>query len=200
MGSMTPEIIIKELNPILRGFGNYYKGQVSKEIFSYIDRRVWQYLWKWVKRRHPHKNKEWVIGKYFRQIGNVKWNFASEIITREDKKRVISIFQLSSIPIKRHVKIKGKASPDDSTLKEYWEKRQLEKDKNYWTKDSILYQVAENQNWKCPSCHQSFFNGEEIHTHHIVPVAQGGQYETGNLQHLHSACHTQVHSKSQSKA
>jgi RNA-directed DNA polymerase len=40
------EVLIRRLNPILRGFANYYKGVVSKETFSYISYRVWQYLWR----------------------------------------------------------------------------------------------------------------------------------------------------------
>ena len=49
------EVLINKLNPILRGFANYYKGGVSKETFNYISHRVWQYLWRWAKRRHPRK-------------------------------------------------------------------------------------------------------------------------------------------------
>lgn len=33
-------LVIGKLNPILRGFANYYKGVVSKETFSYISHRV----------------------------------------------------------------------------------------------------------------------------------------------------------------
>lgn len=50
------EVLINKLNPILRGFANYYKGGVSKETFNYISHRVWQYLWRWARRRHPRKN------------------------------------------------------------------------------------------------------------------------------------------------
>ncbi|MGK7958333.1 MAG: HNH endonuclease [Crocosphaera sp.] len=50
--------------------------------------------------------------------------------------------------------------------------------------------------WKCPLCGEALLNGEEIDTHHIVPVAQGGLYDINNLQHLHKPCHKQVHSKS----
>ncbi|WP_373525855.1 group II intron maturase-specific domain-containing protein [Nostoc sp.] len=53
------EVLIRKLNPILNGFANYYKGVVSKETFSYILHRVWQYLWRWSKRRHPSKNTKW---------------------------------------------------------------------------------------------------------------------------------------------
>ncbi|NJK75648.1 MAG: HNH endonuclease [Microcoleus sp. SU_5_6] len=53
---------------------------------------------------------------------------------------------------------------------------------------------------KCPVCGDALFNREEIETHQIVPVAKGRTDDTENLQHLHRACHKQVHSKTQSKA
>ena len=34
--SVEQEVLIRKLNPILRGFANYYKGQVSKKTFSYV--------------------------------------------------------------------------------------------------------------------------------------------------------------------
>ena len=44
MYGVEQEVLIKKLNPILRGFANYYKGVVSKETFSYVSYRVWQYM------------------------------------------------------------------------------------------------------------------------------------------------------------
>ena len=60
----------------------------------------------------------------------------------------------------------------------------------------VTTKIAQNQNWKCPICGEPLFNGEEIDTHHIIPVAQGGRNDTENLVHLHRACHKQEHSKS----
>jgi len=50
---------------------------VSKSIFRKIDSRVWNMLWKWAKRRHPHKSKKWITSKYWQTIGKRKWVFAS---------------------------------------------------------------------------------------------------------------------------
>ena len=44
MATVKQEVIIKKLNPILRGFANYYQGVVSKKAFSYISHRIWMYL------------------------------------------------------------------------------------------------------------------------------------------------------------
>lgn len=190
------EDVIRKLNPILRGFANYYKGVVSKETFSYISHRLWQYLWRWAKRRHPNKSKRWIMKQYFRTIEGNRWNFACYTVNRIGKNNLLSIYPIARTSIERHIKVKGDASPDDPTLKEYWEKRQQKHGKGYWEKNSPYYKVARNQNWKCSECGEPLFNGEEIQTHHIIPVAESGTNDIVNLQHLHVACHKRVHSKS----
>jgi RNA-directed DNA polymerase len=193
------EDVIAKLNPILRGFANYYKGVVSKETFSYISYRVWQYLWRWGKRRHPNKNTRWVRKAYFKTVKGNKWTFACNTSERCGMvDRIYSLYPIADTPIERHVKVKGNASPDDPSLKEYWEKRNQKLGKSYWAKGSKNYLIAQNQKWKCPICGEPILNGEEIETHHIVPVAQGGLDDLNNLQHLHTPCHKQVHTKTKS--
>ena len=198
LGGAKQEDVISKLNPILRGFANYYKGVVSKEIFSYIKTRVWQYLWRWAKRRHPNKNTMWVWKAYFKTIKGVKWTFACNVSDRLDKEVLLSLYPIDKTPIERHTKVKGEASPDDPSLKEYWEIRNQKLGKSYWAKGSKYYLLAQNQKWKCPICGEPLLNGESIETHHIVPVAQGGLNDISNLQHLPTPCHKQVHSKTKS--
>jgi len=198
MNGCEQEVVIRKLNPILRGFANYYKGVVSKETFRYISSRIWKYLWRWAKRRHPNKNTKWVRKRYFTTINGNKWTFATTISDRRGKQKDLILYPIAYTPIERHVKVKGEASPDNPLLREYWEKRHQKHGKSYWEKNSRNYKIAENQNWKCPICGEPLFNGEEIETHHIVLVSQGGLDDLENLQHMHTACHKQVHSKSKS--
>ena len=187
------EVLIRKLNPILNGFANYYKGVVSKETFSYISHRVWQYLWRWSKRRHPSKNTKWIRKRYFKTIKGNRWTFACTTSDRRRKDKELILYQIEKTTIERHIKVKGDASPDDPSLKEYWEKRHQKHGKSRLDKGSKPYKIAENQKWKCPLCDEPLFNGEEIDIHHIVPVAEGGTDDMENLQHLHTACHKQVH-------
>ena len=193
---VNQEVVIRKLNPILRGFANYYKSVVSKEVFSYISYRVWQYLWQWAKRRHPDKGVRWLHHRYFKTINGVKWTFATTISDRRGIAKDFILYPIAYTPIERHVKVKGDASPDNPSLREYWENRHQQYGKSYWVRNSRNYQIAQNQNWKCPLCGEQLFNGETIDTHHIVPVAQGGLDSIENLQHLHKPCHRQEHSKS----
>lgn len=196
LNGQEQEVVIRKLNPILRGFANYYKGVVSKETFGYISYRLWQYLWNWAKRRHPNKNTKWIRKRYFKTINGIKWTFATTTSDRRGQEKDLILYPIANTPIERHIKVKGEASPDDPSLKEYWKKRHLKFGKSYWERNSRNYKIATNQEWKCPICGEPLFNGEEIDTHHIVPVAQGGLDDLENLQHLHKACHKQEHTKS----
>lgn len=188
-----PETVIDVLNPILRGWGNYYKHGVSKETFAYFDHRLVKMLIKWAKRRHPSKGIEWAVPRYFGRIKGDKWVFKATSENRQGDKITKYIFRLATIPIVRHIKVTEDATPDDPNLKEYWEKRKTKIGKNYFAKDSKLYRIAEKQKWKCPICKQNLFNQELIETHHVKEVAQGGTDEEFNLIHVHQQCHRQIH-------
>jgi len=191
--SVKPEAVIYTLNPLLRGWGNYYKHGVSKQTFHYIDHQIWQALWRWACRRHPHKAKRWIANKYFMPPNGPRWTFNTTVDTRQGNKKNITLFKLMSIPIERHIKIKGTASPDDPQLQTYWTKRQTRYGKTYWVQSSKLRYVAQNQDWRCPVCGEHLFNGEKLHTHHKVPAKEGGSDKSENLIHLHKVCHQHVH-------
>lgn len=191
--SAKPESVIHHLNPLLRGWGNYYRHGVSKQVFTYVDHKVWKALWRWCCRRHPNKGSKWIVRKYFKFHKGQHWTFHTTVLDRRGKPKTITLMRLADIPIQRHVKVKGKASPDDSTLRDYWNYRQTRYGKTYWEKGSKYYSVAENQQWRCPICGDSLFNGEELQTHHRMSIKEGGTDQAHNLIHLHRICHQQVH-------
>jgi RNA-directed DNA polymerase len=196
MKARTQGEVIKTLNPLLRGFANYYRGVVSKEVFSYIRYRVSLYLWRWAKRRHPNKSKTWVQKRYYHSFRGDNWTFMCKGTDEIGKEKLHILYNISSTPIVRHVKVKGNSSPDNPSLREYWHKRSIKNGKKYWAKGSKYELLAKLQDWRCPKCGDSLFNGEEVETHHLVPVAEGGLNDLENLMHLHRACHKQVHSQS----
>jgi RNA-directed DNA polymerase len=104
--------------------------------------------------------------------------------------------RLADLPIERHIKVASTASPDDPALTTYWHRHQTQYGKTYWGKGSKLREVAEKQHWQCPVCHEHLFNGEELQTHHTIPVQQGGTERTENLVHLHKVCHQHLHQRS----
>jgi len=142
-GGATPETVIRTLNPLLRGWGNYYKHSASKQTLKYVDHCVWQMLWRWARKRHPKKSKTWIAQKYFMPPKAARWTFHALVETRQGGKKPLTIVQLVDIPIERHIKVAGTASPDDPTMSAYWTRRHTRYGKTYWGKGSKLRAVAE---------------------------------------------------------
>lgn len=193
--NLKPGAVIKVLNPILRGWANYYKHGVSSRTFNYFDHRMVKMLIKWAKKRHPNKGIEWVIPRYFGRIKGDHWVFKATSQDRRGNKKMEYLYKMASTKIIRHVKVKGKASPDDSTLQNYWDKRQTKYGRTYFAKGSKLYKIAENQKWQCPVCGEHLFNGENFDTHHKIGVAEGGDDGIENLIHIHKKCHLHIHNE-----
>lgn len=197
---VSPAAVIHYLNPILRGFANYYKHGIYREMFEYIDYRMFHMLFCWAWKRHPNKPKSWVLRHYFGRVTQDSLVFRTSLIDRNGKPRIAQIYRTRATPATRHIKVQGKASPDDPSLKAYWQYRQTRYGKSYFARGSFLYQIAQQQHWKCPICGDSLFNGEPIDTHHIVPIAKGGTDAISNRVHLHTTCHQQVHGRGRSLA
>src|SRR4029079_13291085 len=56
---LTQEALLRQLNPRLRGWANYYRNGASKQTFAKLDYYVRQRLWRWAKRRHGQKPSKW---------------------------------------------------------------------------------------------------------------------------------------------
>ena len=54
--AVSQQVLIGILNPILTGWGNYYRHVVSKEVFSKMDHILNQQLRRWIYRRHKNKS------------------------------------------------------------------------------------------------------------------------------------------------
>lgn len=186
------EEVIKHLNPVLKGWGNYYRFSASKAVFSYVDSQIWKMLWKWACRRHPNKGKRWIANKYF-DI-NQGWKLKATHTNRRGESQPITLSRLYDIPITRHVQVKGKNSPDHPELTKYWEQRKTKFGKILLATGSRLRRIARNQRWKCPQCGEHLFNGEELHQHHHIQVKDGGYDYEDNLSLIHRSCHADIHS------
>ncbi len=173
------EKIISELNPIIRGWCNYYRTVCSQETYSKLGFLTHKRLRKWANRRHPNKGKYWVGDKYWTTIGGDNWVFGKEY--KDDK---ITLERHTKTAISRHVKVRGNKTPyDGDTI--YWAKR---KGSHPELKPSTA-KLLKKQNGKCNWCNLNFLDGDLIDTDHITPKQAGGNNSQDNLQLLHKHCH-----------
>jgi RNA-directed DNA polymerase len=112
--SLPQDALIRRLNPVIRGWGNYYRHVVSKEAFSDIDHAIWRMTWRWAKRRHPQKGRQWIKDRYYAHRDGRDWGFADGSVT---------LCWMATIPIRRHGKVRGDANPYDVQDTRYFAER-----------------------------------------------------------------------------
>ncbi len=168
------EALIRDLNPIIRGWANYYSKVCSKKTFSKADSSVYQKLRAWAKRRSKrrtiNKNKYWRNG----------WNFQTEdglkLRNHSDTK----------VESGGHIKVQNVRSPYDGDWV-YWGVR-MGKHPELNTRTSNL---LVSQKGKCPHCGLYFKDTDIVEVDHIRPKSLGGKDTYENLQLLHRHCHDQ---------
>lgn len=94
--------LIQKINPILRGWANYHRHVVSKEVFSRQIHILWNQLYAWAKRRHHDKAKQWIKDKYWHRENGRDWIFKTE---------EIKLYDISSTPITRFIMVKLDKNP-----------------------------------------------------------------------------------------
>jgi RNA-directed DNA polymerase len=172
--------LITHLNPILKGWANYYQAVTSKEAYSELTTKVYRKLRSWAKRRHPNKSWGWVADKYWQTIDGDNWVFA----TRQEGENPLRLLKHRAIKIVRYVKVKGEASPYDGNLI-YWSTRMGQNPEVPATVAKLL----QKQKGKCAQCELHFTEESVMEVDHIIPKSKGGKNEYKNKQLLHRHCH-----------
>jgi RNA-directed DNA polymerase len=124
LGSTTVDML-RELNPVIRGWANYHRHVCSKKTFRYVDSCIFKNLWIWAKRRHRNKKVRWIRSRYFRSIGNREWCFFGTQKTEDGDTNVVDLFYMAKVKIVRHIKIRGKANPYNEVWQEYFIRRSI---------------------------------------------------------------------------
>ncbi len=186
--------LIVQLNPLIRGWANYHQHVVSKVTFARVGHAIFQALWRWARRRHPNKSKQWIKERYFKSINGQNWVFYGTIAT-SDGLVENRLLHPAYVPIKRHVKIKGEANPYDPAWEEYFEKRLGVKMAHNLKGKRQLLALWKEQNGLCPICQQKITKLTGWHNHHLVWRVNGGKDVADNRVLLHPNCHRQVHSQ-----
>jgi len=108
----TQENIIRQLNPVLRGWSNYHRSAVSSETFHDMENYLFWVLFKWATRRHPSKGKGWVARRYWSMEKGKRWFFR----TKENE-----LFNIGKVKIRRHYQPRYDKNPYIDT--EYFRQR-----------------------------------------------------------------------------
>ena len=178
--SAPQSALIGKLNPIIRGWTNYYATVCSKETFSNCWRQTFRKLEKWGYKRHSKRSKTWVNDKYWKTKGKDKWTFGYV----DKKGKLKTLMKHHEKPIVRHTKVKDTRSPYDGDWL-YWSTRMGK----YCDIDNITTKLLKKQQGKCNHRGLTFKQSDLIETDHIIPSSKGGKDKLDNYQLLHRHCH-----------
>lgn len=175
--------VIRDLNPVIRGWANYYRHSAAKGTFAEADHRLWQMLWVWAKRRHPNKPAKWVKARYFRNDGY--WTFHEGGAQR---------VRYAATQVTRYTKVEGKKSPLDPSQRDYWAaRRKRVKARETFRKDRLA--LLTRQDNRCGLCGVPFTEGDSIQDHHIGGRSQEDANRLENRMLVHEWCHHGHHQR-----
>ncbi len=115
--------LLRLLNPRIRGWANYFCGLVSSRVFNKVDDAIFDAMVRWMRRRHPGKGLTWLRHKYFRSDGRRNWILSASRRRSDGTRARIDLFRASSLPIRRHVKVRAEAVAFDPAHRAYFAER-----------------------------------------------------------------------------
>ena len=181
----TQDVLIMKLNQQIRGWTNYHQHVVASEAFAHLDYVLYELLWRWAKRRHPHKGQWWISTKYWHRKGNRNWVFCTE------EKELIRVDHTSVV---RHIKVREKANPFLDT--EYFKERKFKQGMRRLT--GKFKRIWENQDGCCYHCGMPMDVKEDREIFFKIPKTDGGMEEVSNMAYVHASCQ-KIYVESRSK-
>lgn len=184
--------LIRLLNPVLKGWCNYYRHVVSKKVFTRINAVLFRMVWRWAYRRHPTKSRKWIRSKYYTQVDRWKWVFFGKL---PDKDQQLTLFNPAKVRIIRHIKVRSPANPYDLAWESYFERRDDRHMRLSLIGKRQLSRLWKEQQGRCALCGDPITQQTGWHSHHIIWRVNGGTDHTSNRVLLHPICHWQVHAR-----
>lgn len=187
---VTQELLIRKLNPVIRGWVNYHRYVVSSETFSWVDYQIYKCLWQWAKRKHKNKGHRWIARKYWHSIGTRKWTFAVQLNknAQNQEPQYLTLEYATNTKIIRFKKIVAEANPFDERWDGYFEERDGEKMLNSTKGREKLLSIWRRQNRCCPVCQDRITSETGFRTHTLI---QNGKRKLMVM--VHPQCHKKLH-------
>jgi RNA-directed DNA polymerase len=167
--------LINHLNPIIRGWTGYYSTVSSKRTFAKLSDHTYWKLQRWARRRHRRKPRRWIASRYWHPETG-KWHFATD--------NGVKLYGHPQMPIRRHVKVRGRKSPYDGEWV-YW----ASKLGHHPDVPQRTARLLKRQHGRCTWCGLYLRDGDRLEVDHIIPLSIGGKDAYTNWQVLHRHCH-----------
>jgi RNA-directed DNA polymerase len=156
-------VLIKHLNPVIRGWARYYAPVISAHGFRKLNQVLYSMLPAWAGYRHGDKSKHWTTGKYWRVDDGQEWLF-------QPAHSDVRLYHHPQTPIRRYVTMQGSRGPYDGDWV-YWSPRLG----RHPEVSSRVVRLLKSQQGKCPACGLFFTGGERLEVDHVIPAVRGAR-------------------------
>ena len=88
--------LLRRLNPVLRGWANYFRHGASSKTFAYLDAFTWRRVWRWLCTKHPRRPRRELVRRYYDN-----WRPVEDEVTLHNPARVAIVryrYRGTSIP------------------------------------------------------------------------------------------------------
>lgn len=114
---MDVKELIRGLNLRIRGFCNYYRWSDAHKAFACLSYRLWELLWRWVRRRHKPRDHGLGVNHYWKVVGGSNWVFSYQSV------HLILPWTLT-VQWWKWPQVRTDTSPYDPEAMQYWQARQ----------------------------------------------------------------------------
>lgn len=210
-------MMVKKLNPILRGWGNYY-GIGTLRVFSRLDHFVYYRLWRYLKRKYKKVTTPRLAQRFFQGIPTPSgrlWQFhgtyanetASNKLRKGEVKWLMLLCKLNT-PVPAHTL---KTSKDLRNTSQYidglshleWHNSMIARRSSTADTSNNWTELYKRQKGICPLCNTplGYLLEENLEIHHMDSIANAikiGQAShqvnrLDNLRIVHKTCHKGLH-------
>jgi RNA-directed DNA polymerase len=205
--NLTPYKLILLLNPIIRGWGNYF-AIGTKRVFSRLDHFIWFRTWRWLRRKYKKVSTKILYSRFYSGSKtdrswhfHATWNNASpELIKRKGKiLHLILLTRLTpGIPAQTFKPIKEVVNESYFINQEgsiNWNVI-INKSKSIGVSENLWSKLYNKQQGLCTLCQQDlgYFNSDNLHIHHKEQVAVNPRliHNFENQELVHISCHKTV--------
>nr|YP_008475173.1 hypothetical protein [Candida labiduridarum]AGS44482.1 hypothetical protein [Candida labiduridarum] len=214
--------LIAKLNPIIRGWSNYYNMGNSSRYRSLVRNAIYNLVWKWAHRKHRRWGKKLIARNYFltinklneknpnkssyTKIKRVKWVFHG--IVKGDSRyggKIKSIYLVDTVNSTQLLSTKHYVLPKNlwhvhAYHPDYMKVIEFNTNNNFKSmglNSSFKERLLKAQDNLCTECKKPLLSSiglyEGLHIHHVTPIHRGGKRnDINNMVLLHSWCHYEV--------
>jgi RNA-directed DNA polymerase len=190
----SSSVLIKQLNPVLTGWANYFRISSTTKIFTKEGHFLWFACMKWLTKKYPRTGKRKLYKDHFCEVktktGSMLIFCAKSLDDRIENVKVslTNIAMLNVIPTRYNL-LKIDKNPYLLQDKEYFDNMRIKRARDYMSFSTIWSKLNQKQKGRCAVCSEILEFSDRLEVDHIIPLSKGGKDTIKNKRLLHFDCH-----------